>query len=160
MNPLSELKKQGITLFLAGGSLKFKAQRGITPGQRERIKRDREEIIRLIQQEEAIPTATSEQTDLFKAMLIQIETGRVIPPLWPNVSRYLKKRLPQHLFLALQELIEDQGNDPPRHTKEWLSPFPSRCFDCTGREGCQREEREQWGLLCRHECGECREVKA
>lgn len=108
---------------------------------------------------EAIPTATDEQTDIFRAMLIQIETGRVTPLLWPKVSRYLKRRLPAHLFTALQQLIEDQGDDPPRHTKEWQSPFPSRCFDCTRRDGCRRTERVQWGLLCRHECGGYREVK-
>ena len=200
MNTLSELKKEGITLFLAGDSLRFKAQRGITPAQRERIKRDREEIIRLIRQEEtphkcsdcsnftgkwcsdhkeawngralqspdavhscrgfhagqhtpeAIPHVTGEQQELFRSLIVQIETGQLPPPLWPKVYRYLKRRLPLYLFNALEELVQDQGDTTPQ--KEWLSPYPSRCFDCTRREGCQREERGQWGLLNRHECGE------
>lgn len=157
MNTLSELKKEGITLFLVGDSLKFKAKRGITPAQRERIRRDREEIIRLIRQE-GIPTATDEQTDIFRAVLIQVETGRVASPLWPKVSRYLKRKLPLHLFTALEELAQDQGDTTPR--EEWQSPYPSRCFDCTRRDGCRRVEKVQWGLLCRHDCRGYEEMKA
>jgi len=157
MNPLTALRSRGITLFLAGQSLKFKSDRGITPAEKESIRRNREEIIRLIRQEEVIPHATSEQTDIFRAMLIQVETGRVTLPLWPKISRYLKRKLPPHLFSALEELVQDQGDTSPH--KEWLSPYPARCFDCTRRDGCQREERGQWGLLNRHECQEYKEVK-
>lgn len=156
MNPLAALRSRGITLFLAGQSLKFKSDRGITPAEKESIRRNREEIIRLIRQEEATPTATSEQTDIFKAMLLLIETGRVTPLLWPKVSRYLKRRLPLYLFNALEELVQDQGDDPLPQ-KEWLSPYPARCFDCSRRDGCKRTERVQWGLMCRHGCGEYRE---
>ena len=159
MNPLAALRSRGITLFLDGQSLKFKSVRGITPAEKESIRRNREEIIRLIRQEEAIPTATSEQQDLFRSLIVQIETGRFPSSLWPKVFRYLKRRLPAHLFTALRQLIEDQGDDPPRRTKEWLSPYPARCFDCSRREGCKRTERGQWGLLNHHSCQEYRGVK-
>lgn len=106
---------------------------------------------------EAIPHATSEQTDIFRAMLIQIETGRVTLPLWPRTSRYLKRKLPAHLFTALEELVHDQGDTTPQ--KEWLSPYPARCLDCGRRDGCRRVEKVQWGLLNRHSCQEIQEVK-
>lgn len=106
---------------------------------------------------EAIPHVTGEQQELFRSLIVQIETGQLPPPLWPKVSRYLKRRLPLYLFNALEELVQDQGGTTPQ--KEWLSPYPSRCIDCTRREGCQREERGQWGLLNRHSCQEYREVK-
>lgn len=103
---------------------------------------------------EAIPEATSAQMDIFRAMLLLIETGRLPFSLWPKVSRYLKRKLPPHLFSALQELVEDQGETPTPQTKEWLSPYPARCLDCSRREGCKRTERVVWGLLCRHDCPE------
>ena len=54
MNPLAKLRSQGISLFLVGESLKFKAQRGITTQEKESIRKNKEEIIRLLRAEDWI----------------------------------------------------------------------------------------------------------
>lgn len=52
MNILTFLRNRGLTLSLAGDSLKFKSAQGITPEQKELLRKNKAEIMRLLREEQ------------------------------------------------------------------------------------------------------------
>ncbi len=136
------LDERQITLYMQGGTLKFRAPRGaVTPDVRRAIKDHQAELVAQILREEQ----PSEEFELFASALAAIELGKPLGRLYPQMRGYLRRELtPEHfaiLELAHAAILE--------HPTPRMCEFPRIPWAARQCEGC----RMLHGFRCTHADG-------
>lgn len=158
-NILTDLRDQGITLSLAGDSLKFKSTQGVTPEQKELLRKNKAEIMRLLREEqmaeatEQKPEQGNEQTTeqrkaaygilhdlcVIHCVRIAIDAGGdgfiFTPPTkpLPDDLRAKIEANKQALLSLLGEIAAKAEQDRMKLEEERrlsASVHPSQCFTC------------------------------